>query len=132
MTLSSGLSGAVATMRRRSLVCSWNEPVADACCLLVFVGMPSGNHNMRGKQNPCSRAVSIITSTLSTRPEVECWPYLVSSVGPCSMKFAQGGPGCRMRGMMWLPFSHESHFNTDYRYTLVPEPIRSVGEREAL
>jgi len=72
-------------MRRRLLVCSWNEPVADACCLLVSVGMPFGNHNLRGKQNPCSRAVSITTPTLSTRPEVECWPYLASSVGPSSM-----------------------------------------------
>jgi hypothetical protein len=91
MTLSPGLSGAIAAMRRRLLVCPCNEPVADAYCLLVFVGIPFGNHNLRGKQNPCSRAVSITTSMLSTRPEVECWPYLASSVGLSSMNSFRGG-----------------------------------------
>jgi len=36
------------------------------------------------------------------------------------------------RRVMWLQFSHESQFNTDCCYTIVLEPIRSVGDREAL
>jgi hypothetical protein len=53
----------------------------------------------------------------------------------CWSEFNEIRPGrswMQMRGVMWLQFSHESQLNTDYHYTTVLEPIRSVCDREAL